>query len=117
MGLLVFFNQNQISEKFNRLICSYDENSINIVLSKDELIKGFKKIDSVKCIEELNIQSLWFVLRRDNTQSKPIIIEFENRNQVPELLESIKHNDSIEFTIICNTEFIQRRTKIIKISN
>lgn len=117
MILIKIFSQNPITEKFTKLICSYDEKSINMVMTKAELINGFKKIDSLNCTEELNIVSLWFTLRRDNEQSKPIILKFENRHQIPEILDGVKQGDFIEFTLICRVETIQRRTKIIQIAN
>ena len=117
MGLLSCFNQNPVSDNFKKLICSYDENSINLIMSKSELIKGFKKIDSIKCAQDLNIGSQWFTLRRDNKQSSPIILKIEERNLIPEILEGVKQGDTIEFTMLCNIEYIQRRTKIIKIAN
>jgi hypothetical protein len=62
-------------------------------------------------------ESLWFILRRDGMQSIPIILKIEEKDQIPEILQGIKQGDTIEFTMICNIEHIQRRTKIIKIAN
>lgn len=86
-------------------------------MSKTEMINGFNEIDTINCVQELNIVSLWFTLLKDNRQSKPIIVKFESRKEIPKILENIKQGDTIEFTMLCNIEYIQRRTKMIKVIN
>lgn len=88
LSLLGFLNPK--NENFTKLICEYKSEELSISLTKKELIEGFKKIDEIECLDKLNLQNFWITLIRNGNTSNTTIIKFENRGDIPKLLEDIQ---------------------------
>jgi hypothetical protein len=118
MKILLFLSlfgfTNQPSENFKNLVCKYEAKELSVKLTKEELCNGFKKIDEINCVNELNPISFWFTLIRNGNSSKPIIVKYEDRATIPSILKKIKSGDIISFTLLVKKDYLERRDKMIE---
>ncbi|WP_367388139.1 hypothetical protein [Lewinella sp. LCG006] len=113
ISTFMFFNGP--SEKFKKLLCNFSFEQLSVELTKKELRAGFKRIDKVDCIKELIPVSFWFVIIRDNKSTKPVIIKYEDRKEIPGLLSKIEKGDVINFTILISKDYLRRVDKVIRV--
>lgn len=113
--LMISAFTNPPSDSFKNLICKYEAKELSVKLTKKELLNGFKKIDEIKCFKNLNPLSLWFTIIRNGNSSAPIIIKYEDRATILDIIKNIKRGDIINFTLLIKTDYLERRSKMIEV--
>ena len=119
MRILLFLSlfgfSNEPSENFKDLICEYKVTDLSVKLTRKELRHGFKNIDSIDCLKDLNPVSFWFTLVRNGNSSRPIIVKYDDRTTIPSILNKIQRGDVINFTLLVKQDHLERRSKMIEV--